>query len=93
LCYIIMTTFYGICIAAEWGCEFAYIAFWHIWIISPLMKIFEMNCGICQRIYANIVNCTTKLFKLDKRINYTAIIYCLHKSVRINLCFVRLVGV
>ena len=57
LCYIIMTTLYGICIAAEWGCEFAYIAFWHIWIISPLMKIFEINCGICQRIYANIVNC------------------------------------
>jgi hypothetical protein len=40
LCDILMTTFYGICIAAEWGCEFAYIAFWHIWIISPLMKIF-----------------------------------------------------
>jgi hypothetical protein len=57
LCYILMTTFYGICIAAEWGCEFAYIAFYHIWIISPLMKIFEINCGLCQRIYANIVNC------------------------------------
>ncbi|VDI47811.1 caveolin 1 [Mytilus galloprovincialis] len=57
LCYNIMTIVYGIFIAAEWGCEFAIIAFYHIWIISPCMKIFEINCGLCQRIYASCVNC------------------------------------
>ncbi|VDI34537.1 caveolin 1 [Mytilus galloprovincialis] len=57
LCYNILTIFYGVCIAAEWGCEFAVIAFYHIWIISPCMKIFEINCGICQRIYSTCVNC------------------------------------
>ncbi|VDI34539.1 caveolin 1 [Mytilus galloprovincialis] len=57
LCYNILTVFYGVCIAAEWGCEFAIIAFYHIWIISPCMKIFEINCGICQRIYSTCVNC------------------------------------
>ncbi|XP_063425020.1 caveolin-3-like [Mytilus trossulus] len=57
LCYIIMTTCCGMCIAAEWGCEFAYIAFYHIWFITPCMKVLEINCGVCQKIYALCINC------------------------------------
>merc|ERR1739842_94095 len=34
-CYMSMTLCCGICIAAEWGCEFAYVAFVHIWYITP----------------------------------------------------------
>lgn len=56
-CYIVLTTLCGMCIAAEWGCQFAYIAFYHVWCVSPMMKVFEINCGLCQRIYAAIMNC------------------------------------
>ncbi|OWF53216.1 Caveolin-3 [Mizuhopecten yessoensis] len=34
LCYKLLTLFCGICIAAEWGCEFAYIAFYHSYQLS-----------------------------------------------------------
>ena len=57
LCYNILTICCGICIAAEWGCEFAYIAFCHIWFITPCLKICEINCGLCQRMYTTCVNC------------------------------------
>jgi hypothetical protein len=57
LCYYIMTTLCGICISMEWGCEFAYIAFYHIWCVTPCMKVLEINCGVCQKIYAMCVNC------------------------------------
>jgi hypothetical protein len=63
-------------------CEFAYIAFYHIWIISPLMKVFEINCGLCQRIYANIVNCCIvpcceacgSVYNTTKYISYTELL-------------------
>merc|ERR1712241_545603 len=45
LCYTIMTLCCGICIAAEWGCEFAEIAFCHIWYVTPCFKVCELNCG------------------------------------------------
>merc|ERR1712154_478046 len=51
LCYTIMTFCCGICIAAEWGCEFAYIAFTHIWFVSPCFKCLEINCDVAR-------NCT-----------------------------------
>ncbi|XP_069141788.1 caveolin-1-like [Argopecten irradians] len=57
LCYKLLTLFCGICIAAEWGCEFAYIAFYHIWFITPCMKVCEINCGLCQKLYATVINC------------------------------------
>ncbi|XP_078340970.1 caveolin-1-like [Crassostrea virginica] len=57
LCYKLMTLFFGCCIAAEWGCEFAIIAFYHVWFISPCLKVCEINCGLCQRVYSNCANC------------------------------------
>jgi hypothetical protein len=44
-CYALHTLLCGICIAMEWGCEFAYIAFMHIWFITPCFKVLELNCG------------------------------------------------
>ncbi|KAK3102719.1 hypothetical protein FSP39_013424 [Pinctada imbricata] len=57
LCYKIATLCCGICIAIEWGCEFAAIAFCHIWCISPCMKIVDINCGLCSRIYRLCIDC------------------------------------
>merc|ERR1712154_500760 len=56
-CYMIMTLCCGICIAAEWGCEFAYVAFVHIWYITPCFKWLELNCGCCQKLYGMCVHC------------------------------------
>lgn len=56
-CYILMTTCCGICIAAEWGCEFGYIAFVHVWLVTPLFKIMEINCGCLQKIYGVCIRC------------------------------------
>lgn len=50
-CYNLMTMCCGCCMAAQWGCEFAFIAFWHIWYITPMFKILEINCGVCLRLY------------------------------------------
>jgi len=57
LCYKISTLCCGICIAMEWGCEFAYTAFYHIWCISPMLKLCEINCGICKRCFTTCMNC------------------------------------
>ena len=57
ICYKLSTLCCGICIAAEWGCEFANIAFIHVWHLTPCLKIFEINCNVLKRLYANIVGC------------------------------------
>ena len=57
LCYKLATLFYGICIAAEWGCEFAYVAFYHVWYITPMVRMFEINCSVLRRLYATILGC------------------------------------
>merc|ERR1719158_2561363 len=56
-CYKLMTLCCGICIAAEWGCEFADIAFVHIWHITPCFKICELNCGCAQKLYGMCCHC------------------------------------
>ncbi|KAL5014248.1 hypothetical protein ScPMuIL_008518 [Solemya velum] len=57
LCYTIMTTLCGICLAMNWGCEFAYISFVHIWYVTPLFKILQLNCGCLQRLYGMCISC------------------------------------
>ncbi|KAK3101117.1 hypothetical protein FSP39_001071 [Pinctada imbricata] len=54
---MIMTTLFGCCIAAEWGIEFAYVAFWHIWYVTPCFKMLEINCGCCKKLYGLCVHC------------------------------------
>merc|ERR1712154_30274 len=57
LCYTLMTLCCGICIAAEWGCEFAYIAFTHIWFVTPCFKCLEPNCGCLQKLWGMCIHC------------------------------------
>ncbi|XP_052250505.1 caveolin-3-like [Dreissena polymorpha] len=57
LCYRISTLLCGMCIAAEWGCEFAYISFFHIWFFTPCFKMLDINCGALKRLYGQCVNC------------------------------------
>ncbi|XP_076469379.1 caveolin-1-like [Babylonia areolata] len=57
ICYMISTLFCGICIAMEWGCEFADIAFVHIWYVTPCFKVMELNCGCIQKLYGMCVHC------------------------------------
>ncbi|KAK6177821.1 hypothetical protein SNE40_015849 [Patella caerulea] len=55
--YKLATLCCGMCIAAEWGCEFARIAFTHVWIVTPLFKVLEINCGCLQKFWALCVHC------------------------------------
>ncbi|KAK3585873.1 hypothetical protein CHS0354_038405 [Potamilus streckersoni] len=57
LCYKIQTLLCGICIAAEWGCEFAYISFAHIWCFTPFLKALAINCGCAKKLYGTCVKC------------------------------------
>ena len=56
-CYKLMTTLCGICIAAEWGCQFAYVSFLHIWHFTPLFKMFDLNCGCLRKLWGQCVSC------------------------------------
>ncbi|KAL4226704.1 Caveolin-1 [Mactra antiquata] len=57
LCYKLATLFYGICIAAEWGCEFAMIAFYHIWYITPMLRVCEINCAVFKKLMETCMGC------------------------------------
>lgn len=57
LCYIIMTTCCGICISMYWGCEFAALAFQHVWQITPGLKLCEIQCTLLQRCYGTCMHC------------------------------------
>ncbi|KAL3852809.1 hypothetical protein ACJMK2_016424 [Sinanodonta woodiana] len=56
-CYKLSTLCCGICIAAEWGCEFACIAFNHIWFITPCLRVCEVNCGVMKKLYGFVIGC------------------------------------
>ncbi|XP_069142570.1 caveolin-1-like [Argopecten irradians] len=55
--YRCLTFFYGPCIAVYWGCEFAFIAFEQIWLVTPLLRVFAIYCGSCQKLFGIILNC------------------------------------
>merc|ERR1712063_68123 len=57
ICYLIMTTCCGICIAAEWGCEFAWVSFVHIWYITPCFKWLDINCGCMRKLCTSCISC------------------------------------
>ncbi|WAR14803.1 CAV1-like protein [Mya arenaria] len=57
LCYKIATILCGICVAAEWGCAFAEIAFYHVWFITPALKYCELNCAVCTKVIRVCVSC------------------------------------
>ncbi|XP_060595579.1 caveolin-1-like [Ruditapes philippinarum] len=57
LTYKISTLCFGICIAAEWACEFAETAFYHIWFITPFLRMLEINCSVLKKIHETICGC------------------------------------
>ncbi|XP_052250492.1 LOW QUALITY PROTEIN: caveolin-1-like [Dreissena polymorpha] len=57
LCYKLLTTFCGICIALGWGCDFAMIAFLHVWIYTPCMRDFSICVGCFRKVFHIIVDC------------------------------------
>ncbi|XP_064606146.1 caveolin-3-like [Liolophura sinensis] len=57
LCYRSSTLLCGICLAISWGCQFAFIAFLHVWYITPLMKVMELNCIYAKRLYGLCIGC------------------------------------
>lgn len=56
-CYKLLTLFFGICIAIWWGCEFAHIAFDHVWYITPALRVCQVYCGCAQKFYGTCLNC------------------------------------
>ncbi|KAK6177779.1 hypothetical protein SNE40_015813 [Patella caerulea] len=48
---------FGVCLAAQWGFEFAWIAVVHVWCVTPWLKATEMNCVIFKRLYGLCVHC------------------------------------
>ncbi|KAL4226695.1 Caveolin-1 [Mactra antiquata] len=57
LCYKIMTTLCGICIALCWGCDFAATAFNHVWCYTPCLRDFSICVGCFQKVYGTVINC------------------------------------
>ncbi|XP_060595556.1 caveolin-1-like [Ruditapes philippinarum] len=57
ICYKILTTFCGLCIALGLGCDFAMVAFDHVWIWTPCMRDFTICVGCYQKIFTTLVNC------------------------------------
>jgi len=56
LCYVIVTTLYGIWIACYWGCYFSILAFYHIWIITPCIKAYEINVKCVGKVYSVVIH-------------------------------------
>lgn len=57
LCYKLMTTLCGICIALEWGCEFAMVTFNHVWCWTPMMRDLSITVGCCSKFVRVILDC------------------------------------
>ncbi|XP_060595745.1 caveolin-1-like [Ruditapes philippinarum] len=56
-CYKLSTFLCGCCIAIELGCEFAGLAFTHIWCITPCLRIVAINCTPYQKLWGVCCNC------------------------------------
>lgn len=56
-CYGFLTGICGICIALFWGCEFAFITFDQVWCMTPLLRVFSVYLGCCQKFFGTLVQC------------------------------------
>ena len=50
-CYKLLTIFLAIPAAFLWGCEFAVLAFSHVWCYTPRFKIFTLQCIFIRKVY------------------------------------------
>ncbi|OWF38716.1 caveolin-2-like [Mizuhopecten yessoensis] len=57
-CYGLLTLFTGPCIASVWACQFAYVAFAHVWCLSPILINVRLCMFDClQRGVRSVINC------------------------------------
>ncbi|XP_045164731.2 caveolin-3-like isoform X1 [Mercenaria mercenaria] len=56
-CYKLATLFCGICIAMSWGCQFAGIAFNHVWCITPSLTKCQIDCIVFRKCYFMCIDC------------------------------------
>jgi len=47
-CYKLLTVLCGIPLAFCWGCEFACLAFYHVWYYTPLVKCYTIQLVACR---------------------------------------------
>ncbi|KAK7089307.1 caveolin-1-like [Littorina saxatilis] len=56
-CYNVMSIICGFPLALLWGCQFAYITFYHVWCIGPCMRSFMIDCGCYRKYFFTCVQC------------------------------------
>ncbi|OWF53210.1 caveolin-2-like [Mizuhopecten yessoensis] len=56
-CYNFMAVFCGLCMAFFWGFQFAFVAFEHVWCVTPALRILVINCSAMQKCVGNLVGC------------------------------------
>lgn len=57
LCYMILTFLCSVPLSLCWGCEFAYVAFTHVWEITPCLKLMDINCLVCNKLINTCLGC------------------------------------
>ncbi|KAJ8301618.1 hypothetical protein KUTeg_020605 [Tegillarca granosa] len=56
-CYLTMTSVCGIFIALYWGCEFAIVAFQHVWCGTPILRTINIYTGCLQKCLGTCIAC------------------------------------
>ncbi|XP_033127403.1 caveolin-1-like [Anneissia japonica] len=51
LCYRILTAICAVPLAFCWGCEFAFLSFYHVWCVTPYLKAYIININSCKIMY------------------------------------------
>ncbi|KAK3102364.1 hypothetical protein FSP39_010833 [Pinctada imbricata] len=45
------------CIALQWGCEFALVSFNMVWYFTPALRMCSIYAGCCQKFYGTCMMC------------------------------------
>ncbi|XP_062593265.1 caveolin-1-like [Saccostrea cucullata] len=56
-CYNLFAILIGIFLAIGWGIQFAFIAFAHVWCVTPILRVCMIHCNLCQKTFGTCVNC------------------------------------
>ncbi|OWF52529.1 caveolin-3-like [Mizuhopecten yessoensis] len=62
LCYLILTTLFGIPIAVLCGLKFASLSFGSIWCVTPCVKAFHISLESIRGVYSALVKCVCDPF-------------------------------
>jgi len=55
--YQLSTILCGPMMALDLGCQFGYMAYLHIWTLTPALRLISIECGLLQKIWSLFVNC------------------------------------